>query len=89
MSGTVSVLDLVMQAIREEIPHVNFQADKLKEARGNQYFILKVKDHTIGYVNGKEKIRIDSPRLDRRVLICNPAQVPVAVEFVKQYVKEG
>ena len=84
----VSILDLVIQAIREAIPNVNVSLDRLKEARGNQYFIVKLNGRTIGYVNGKNKIRIDSPRLDRRIVICNPAQVKYGVEFVQQYAKE-
>ena len=73
-------------AIRSEIPDVTLTVDRSKSG---SYCIVKHRGKTIGYINGKGKFRIDSPKLDRKILIVNPAQIPVAIEFLQSYLPEG
>jgi hypothetical protein len=75
----------LIEAIREEIPEATVLVDNSKSGH---YVIVKHSGKTIGYVNGKSKFRIDSPRLDRKVLITNPMQIPVAIEFLRSYIRQ-
>ena len=77
-----SLWDKMINAVREEIPEAETFVDKSQSGR---YVIVKVNGKTVGYVNGKRKLRVDSPRLDRKVLIVNPVQIPVAIEFLRGY----
>jgi hypothetical protein len=77
--------DELITAIKDQIPDLTLTVDRSKSGR---YVILKRRGKTIGYINGKLKYRIDSPRLDRKILITNPAQIPVAIEFLESYLPE-
>ena len=75
----------LIEAIKEEIPEATMNVDKSVSGTS---IIVKQDGKTLGYVNGKGKFRIDSPKLDRKVLITHPAQIPVAIEFLRSHIRQ-
>lgn len=71
----------VVHAVRQGVPGVQLLSDRHSE---NRYYIAKVDGKTIGYITGQNKVRVQARDISRSVLIVNPAQVPVAVEFLRQ-----
>lgn len=71
----------VIATIRSEMPEVELLSDRHSATR---YYIAKLNGKTIGYITGQGKVRVQAAEISRSVLIVNPAQLPVAVEFLRQ-----
>ena len=84
----VSLYDQLIWAVRDAFPGIETLVDRKQPGSSGRNIILKYNGKTIAYLNGKRKFRIDSPRLDRKVLITHPAQIVVAVEFVGSYIPQ-
>jgi len=78
--------DQLMDALREEFPGIEARVDR---SRSGRYLILRYEGKTVGYVNGRGKLRVQSPNADRDVLIVHPLQIGVGVDFVGHYVREA
>lgn len=82
----MSLYGELIEAIRIAVPDATIHMDK--STSGGTWSIVKLNGKTLGYVNGKVKLRIDSPKIDRKVLIVHPAQIPVGVEFIQSYIPQ-
>jgi hypothetical protein len=86
--------DQLMDAIEQSFPDVTSSMDR--HTQGGRYAILKINGKTIAYVNNKSSsrsLRVDGAKKVNgsfpNVLIANPVQIPVAIEFIEQYAKEA
>lgn len=79
----MNMFSQVVQAVRDELPEVELLSDRHSAKR---YYIAKVNGKTIGYIQGQNSVRVEAREIRRRVIICHPAQIPVAVDFLRQEV---